>query len=224
MKDLDVINFAFKGLLLSAFSFAFMDMWFLNLFYAQDPDTRDMWSMVTYLGDSEWMLIGSLICFIGFYLCAKFGKRQRRWKRYSHKFLFIFSAVAITGITAALLKNSIGRARPHLVETEGPYGFNVFAFDSEYASWPSGHSTTAFAFATAMAILFPRFAPFFYLVAGIAAASRAIIGAHYLSDVIMGATLGTVGTVLIYRWLRTKLKLGPKRRKSKNVQEKNPQS
>lgn len=217
MKKLDVLNFAFKGFLLSAFCFAFADIWFLNLFYAQNPDVRSIWSKVTYLGDSEWMLIGALTCFIGFYICSKFTAQPKKWVRYSHKSLFTFASVAITGITAALVKNSIGRARPYLIETEGPYGFNVFAFDSQYASWPSGHSTTAFAFATAMAILFPRLTPVFYFIACIAAASRGVIGAHYLSDIVMGATLGTVGTVLIYRWLRTRLRLGAKRRRPQNA-------
>ena len=212
MKDMDVANVALKGFLLSAFCFGFMDVWFLNLFYAVDPQIRGIWSKITYLGDAEWMLIGSLILGIGYYGQFRYKTKKHikgRWKalRRSRQFTFIFAAVAITGITASLVKNSIGRARPYLIETAGPHGFSPFAFDSQWASWPSGHSTTAFAMATALALVAPKYRMVFLAIAAIAATSRAIIGAHYISDVIMGSTLGMVGTVLIYRWLDKKLQL-----------------
>ncbi len=210
MKDLDVANTALKGFLLSAFCFAFLDVWFLNLFYVQDPDIRAIWKHITYLGDSEWMLIGSLVLGSISYGMYRFRRKNRikhwwRWRIWYRMSVFVFASVAITGIFASLTKYSIGRARPQMIEEFGPFAFDPFAFDAKWAAWPSGHTTTAFAMATALAIIVPRYRPVFFLFAGIAGISRAVLGAHYISDVIMGATVGTVGTVLIYRWFGRKL-------------------
>lgn len=212
MKDMDVANVALKGFLLSAFCFGFMDVWFLSLFYADDPSIRNIWNRITYLGDANWMLIGSLALSVGYFLLYFYRRKsdRRHWWKYRlrhRRFLFMFTSVAITGITASLLKHSIGRARPYLIETAGPHGFNLFAFESEWAAWPSGHSTTAFAMATAVALITPKYRILCLAVAALVAISRAIIGAHYLSDVIMGSTLGMVGTVLIFRWFDKKLNI-----------------
>ncbi len=53
---------------------------------------------------------------------------------------FVFLSVAGGGLVAALIKNVIGRARPGLFETYGYLYFRPFAFDSHFASFPSGHS------------------------------------------------------------------------------------
>jgi len=44
-------------------------------------------------------------------------------------------------------------------------------------------------------------------IAALTGFSRMVLGVHYLGDVIMGATIGTLGAVLIYNWLRPKLGL-----------------
>ncbi len=212
MKEFDVANFLLKGFLLSALCFGFLDVWFLNLFYVSDPTFRDILSQVTYLGDSEWMLIGSLgigcLSYAWFRWLRSRGAEPKirfKWRVLSHRAAFVFIAVAATGIFASLSKNSIGRARPYLIEEVGPHGFSPFAFDSQWAAWPSGHTTTAFAMATALAILFPKFRYVYFALAVIAGLSRTMLGAHYLADTIMGATIGVAGTILIYRWLRNKM-------------------
>jgi membrane-associated phospholipid phosphatase len=105
--------------------------------------------------------------------------------------LFIFGAVALSGIVVDLLKPIVGRARPKLLLSEGIYGFEPFiGFKSAWNSMPSGHSATAFAVAFCLIKLYPRATPLWAFFAFLLAGSRIMVDAHYLSDVLAGALLG----------------------------------
>ena len=56
---------------------------------------------------------------------------------------------------------------------------------------PSGNATNIFAFATVIGMLWPRGRVLLYTVAAWIAASRVLIGQHYVTDVVLGAILGT---------------------------------
>jgi membrane-associated phospholipid phosphatase len=58
-------------------------------------------------------------------------------------------------------------------------------------SLPSGHSASAFAFATGVGHVMPHVAPAFRVVALAIAYSRVHTGVHYPGDVVAGALLGT---------------------------------
>jgi len=59
-------------------------------------------------------------------------------------------------------------------------------------SFPSGHTMAAFSVGTVIALHFPLLAPALGLVALGIAVSRVVLGLHYLSDVVVGALLGTL--------------------------------
>ena len=59
-------------------------------------------------------------------------------------------------------------------------------------SMPSGHAATAFAAATALALLFPRLRLAAYALAALICVSRVYLGVHYVSDVVVGALLGAL--------------------------------
>lgn len=202
LKKITAITFV-----LSAISFLMLDERFYHLVLTEDKGQRKLLKKLTYIGDAEWMLIGSLALYVIGLVMFKFIVKTEIWRTVSNKSLFVFAAVALPGIFASFTKNALGRARPKLFETEGPFGFDFLAFDSDYAGWPSGHTTTAFAMATAITLLFPRLAYITFPLAILAAYTRTALGAHYLADVIMGAAVGTVGAILVYRWLKPKLKL-----------------
>jgi undecaprenyl-diphosphatase len=63
-------------------------------------------------------------------------------------------------------------------------------------SFPSGHTITAFAVTAALAGFYPDMLPGLLFCAVSIAASRVVLGMHFLSDVIAGAVLGsTLGAV-----------------------------
>lgn len=63
-------------------------------------------------------------------------------------------------------------------------------------SFPSGHSATAFAFATGACAELPELAPVLVPLAGAVAYSRTHAGVHYPSDVVAGAAIGIASGVL----------------------------
>jgi membrane-associated phospholipid phosphatase len=107
---------------------------------------------------------------------------------------FVFIAVAAPGLLFTILKRLIGRVRPSEL---GPFAYSPFSWRAEFASLPSGHSTTAFSAAIAIGALFPRARPAMWIYAGIIAISRVVISVHFPSDVIAGAVVGGFGAILV---------------------------
>jgi undecaprenyl-diphosphatase len=65
---------------------------------------------------------------------------------------------------------------------------------------PSGHATTAFAAAVAIALVWPRLRWPMLVYAVIIAVSRVVLDAHFLSDVIVGAFVGVIGAFMVRDW------------------------
>ncbi|PKN10801.1 MAG: hypothetical protein CVU70_02165 [Deltaproteobacteria bacterium HGW-Deltaproteobacteria-5] len=88
----------------------------------------------------------------------------------------------------------MGRNRPINLIEDGVFGFDFFRiiYLYETTSFPSGHTVTAFALATAFSYLYPRLRVPAYLVAAMIGMSRVVLTAHYLSDVIAGAIVGVI--------------------------------
>jgi undecaprenyl-diphosphatase len=68
------------------------------------------------------------------------------------------------------------------------------------ASFPSSHAANAFALAAVLARRWRRWAPAFFVVAGIVAISRVYLNRHYVSDVVVGAVIGVACAFLVEAW------------------------
>ncbi|WP_222875317.1 phosphatase PAP2 family protein [Terrihabitans soli] len=115
--------------------------------------------------------------------------------------LYVFAAVVVAGLAAALLKFIIGRARPSLIEEAGPYAFDIFGPSAKWASFPSGHTTTIMSCAAALALLLPRWRVPILIAGVVFSCSRVFIGAHYPTDVLGGIALGALVSWLFARAL-----------------------
>lgn len=113
---------------------------------------------------------------------------------------FLFAAVAVPGLFVTTVKRMIGRARPPVTNGANPFDFSPFIWRADYASLPSGHSTTAFAALVAFGTLWPRGRPLLLIYAFTIAVSRIVVTAHYPTDVLAGAVVGTVGALMVRRW------------------------
>ena len=122
-------------------------------------------------------------------------------------------AITVSSVVTKLLKGAFGRARPRVSPTD-PWDVKFGrGFDSnDFESFPSGHSTAAFAFAAAVTSEVAHRAPQHARLVGVAtytlaagtAYARMYRDAHWLSDVTMGAGIGIVGGLAVTRWHATR--------------------
>lgn len=160
-----------------------------------DGATYRFFRSLTHLGRSNWILIpaGAGIVLLAALKSRATGLRRRVEYGYAAQILiFVFASIAVSGLSASLIKNVIGRARPKLFAEHGPLEFQPMTFDADFASFPSGHATTAGALAAVLAILYPPGRALFFLAGAWIASTRFLIGAHYVSDVVAGFGFGVL--------------------------------
>jgi undecaprenyl-diphosphatase len=158
---------------------------------------------ITEFGRSGWYLFPA-----GFLLLAIAAAASPRLGRVTYGVLtavaarigFVFLAIGVPGLFVAIIKRVIGRARPLHFDGVGSLDFAPFAWRADYASLPSGHATTACAAAVALGALFPQARTILWIFAGAIALSRVVVGAHYPSDVLAGAAVGSLGALLVRGW------------------------
>jgi len=118
------------------------------------------------------------------------------------------------------LNEGITYSTKHIVNRPRPYA-TYSDLDNQTtendASFPSGHTSNAFALATSLSLNFPKWyviAPS-YLWASSVGYSRLHLGAHYPSDVAAGCLIGT-GTAFLSHYLNKKIR---SRKKAKALPE-----
>lgn len=162
----------------------------------------EVFEVVTELGHSTKYIVASAVVALLFH----FAWRRARTRDAA---LLILGAIVLPGLLVNLLKVLIGRARPHRWLQKGEWGFDPFTVDYDYSSMPSGHSSTIFGLAVALSIVFPRWRALWFTIALVVGFSRIVVEAHYLSDVIAGATLGSL-IALAWAWRLRRWGLDPR--------------
>jgi membrane-associated phospholipid phosphatase len=102
---------------------------------------------------------------------------------------FVLASVVLHGI-----KIFLGRRRPRDDFEHGLYGFRYFTWELQYDSFPSGHSMTIFCVAVVLSAIAPVLAPVWLALATGLALTRAMLTAHFFSDVFIGAAIGILMT------------------------------
>jgi undecaprenyl-diphosphatase len=108
----------------------------------------------------------------------------------AQRFHALLSASLAAGVGVALfleLKRAFRRKRPCALE---PHCWAELLPPDQF-SFPSGHTITAFAIAVALGAFYPEMRAGLFFCAASIAASRVLLGMHFLSDVLAGAALGS---------------------------------
>lgn len=136
-------------------------------------------SVVSDLGEGMgWVAGGAALAMLG-------GPKGRR-----AGVAMALASLAATYVVQKRVKPLFRRVRP-FVNREA-YVVGVRPADH---SFPSGHSASSFAAATALAYFYPRAAPLGYTLATGVALSRVHLGVHFPSDTAVGGAIGVaIGT------------------------------
>lgn len=210
--------FVFTFLIAIVISYLYIDKAVAEYFIEYSKTYRHLGKTISISGESHWYIGAGLLGYL-------FFKHIRKHKLYEQRFLFLFYINIFSGIISIILKWTFGRVRPWGLKHGGDeYGFLLFQnFDmsffekmklhfatliespTTYASFPSGHTTTIFAIAMYLVILFPKFRYAIFIVALLLALGRVIAYDHYISDILAGIVVGTLSTLYLYSKMKHKL-------------------
>jgi membrane-associated phospholipid phosphatase len=155
--------------------------------YLYDHVSAGVWRFLdstTHLAKaSHWLIAAALA-----YLAALY----EHWETVRLCSLAFAASVAIGSVVLHTIKLVLGRRRPRDDFEMGLYGFMPLAFDTDYNSFPSGHALTIMCVAVIASALWPMLWPLWFAVALWLGLTRALLTAHYLSDVLVGAGIGLI--------------------------------
>lgn len=118
--------------------------------------------------------------------------------------LMAFSSFAISGIVAQVIKYLFDSPRPVIFfENTGYMHFIEGVTLHNYNSFPSGHTTSAFAIAAALgfAVKNKNYSILFLLLAALTGYSRMYLGQHFMEDVLAGSVIGVVSAMMCWLYL-----------------------
>lgn len=113
-------------------------------------------------------------------------------------------AYVFSGLVAQIIKRTLELPRPK-VWFENHDILHFVAGVSVYSSnsFPSGHTATAFALFTLLAISTKNklYGILYFILALIVGLSRVYLLQHFLLDILVGSIIGTVSSLILYSWL-----------------------
>ena len=142
------------------------------------------WNPITglFVFVSAWWIKGPL------FVAAALGRDLYR-RTLPLTALVVLAACATGDAVSGGIKQAVGRPRPPL---DDPQRLDALVSVPASPSFPSGHATTSFAAAAAVAVLIPRWRVPALALAALVGFRRMYLGVHYTLDVLTGALLGTL--------------------------------
>ena len=149
---------------------------FLNSIQKIRTDFLDkLMPCITFLG--QWAVLWIVIAV----LCLAF--RQKRKLGISLMFNIIINTVACN----LIFKHIVQRLRPYILNDTVTL---IIPPETDYFSFPSGHSMFAFGAATIIFLYNKKIGIFVYLLAAMIAFSRLYLYMHFPTDVLIGSGMG----------------------------------
>jgi len=174
-------------------------LWF-NQFHNKTLDI--IFPIITYLGDGlGWVIFCIIFLFIS----------------YKGSLLILLSG-ALSGLITQTLKRFVFNEfnRPTFYFKEDELSLVNGVENHLNFSFPSGHSTSAFALFCALSLIInkPKISVAFFLLAFSASISRVYLHQHFFIDTYAGAIIGVGSALLLYKIIWPKVNSNPKWGKS----------
>jgi undecaprenyl-diphosphatase len=152
------------------------------------PDMTSFMRAVSRWGDWPMHALAGLIA-----AGVAYALRSREWLA-----IFIAMLLALTAASAVnrVIKIAAGRSRP-MVTTDA--GWRALRWSSNYHAFPSGHTASSTGFFAVLFFARRRIGLPLLAIPLLIAFSRIYLRAHYLSDCVFAAMLGTVCAALSWR-------------------------
>jgi membrane-associated phospholipid phosphatase len=170
-------------------------------------------AVVQWVKEHDWTLLKSIAGFLSkwgdgtaliLFGCLGLGLALIARNRIACKILLcMLIAATISGSIVNSVRLLTGRARPNNTEAIQEWnglwrGRESLLFNSQYHSFPSGHTAVAFALFGVILFADRRHAWWALLAAAAIAWSRIYSSAHHLSDVMVGAFLGLMSASFVW--------------------------
>jgi len=192
MKKIKIINrfgdFNWKTVsILSAFAGIFavlgfmgLDFWIFSLLRSYNIG---VWYWFDMFGNWKVVLAATIVLFGASRLLGE----KKFQMAFGNATVAIVAAMFVTGV----MKIAFGRMRPFMFEALGETEFRPLSLSNTFHSFPSGHTAAALALLVSIGIIFPKVRWATWGLSVVVALSRIAIGAHWPSDVVIGALIGT---------------------------------
>jgi membrane-associated phospholipid phosphatase len=163
------------------------------MIHHQNPALRNFMRYVSLFGD--WPLHAAVgLILLGF----AWLRGSQQWTRI---FVGMLLAMLLAGVVGTAIKRTVPRPRPS-VHAEARWGGPHFS--SKYHSFPSGHVGASTAFFGVLLLARRRIGLACLPIPILIALSRMYLGAHYLSDVLCAAVLGTFCALVVVQFVSPK--------------------
>jgi membrane-associated phospholipid phosphatase len=156
--------------------------------------THHSWLGRLFHGVETYGVVVIAVAAFALWLLARPGGNQK-WK--------IAAGSALGSAALGLLVNRViasfwHRDRPYQTHKV----LHLWVSRSTDASFPSDHASAAFGIAVAVLLIDPLVGAAFVVLAVLIVVGRVVVGAHYPTDVIAGAAIGTVSAIVVVRYAR----------------------
>ncbi|MGZ4908554.1 MAG: phosphatase PAP2 family protein [Halobacteriota archaeon] len=139
-----------------------------------NPTLNALFTWVSFTADTLFMVLMIATLYLG-------GYRKEA--------LIVAAVFLVTNVVTLGLKYIVARPRPN----------DLGITPESEPSFPSGHTSNAFSFATTLSYYHRKVAPLLFAWALLVAFSRVFLGFHYLTDLLGGAAVGIVVSLIITR-------------------------
>lgn len=147
---------------------------------------------ITHAAKAGHWLAMAIVALMGAAVARRFGYGGAEVAQLITYSLAFIASLTVGSAVLHSIKLVLGRRRPRDDMEMGLYGFVPLAFNTNFNSFPSGHALTIFCVAVIFTCVWPMLWPLWFAIAAFLAGVRALLTAHFLSDVLIGGGIGLI--------------------------------